>query len=89
MPNTAQRAATLAPTAKRLRKQNGTLPSSALVVVCPQCSERFSIAREVPSPDPALAERHAAWLQDQLVWDHIQENKHRGSVRLPAASEMK
>jgi hypothetical protein len=85
----AQPAMTPPTMAKRLRKQNGTLPSSALVVVCPQCGERFSIAREVPSPDMALAERHAAWLQDQLVWDHIQENKHRGSVRLPAPSEMK
>ena len=89
MPNNIQVVIRLEATAKRLRKQTGILPTSSLVVVCPQCGDRFSIAREVPCLDPALAERHAAWLQDQLVWDHIQENKHRGSVRLPTASEMK
>jgi hypothetical protein len=29
--------------------------------------------------DAQLAERQTAWLLDQLVWDHIQEQKHHGS----------
>lgn len=70
-------------TARRLRKHNGDLPQSEFIVVCPQCGERYSIAREIPCSDPALAARHAIWLLDHFVWDHIQENRHRSSIRLP------
>ena len=69
--------------AKRLRKHNGELPDTSLIVVCPQCGERYSIAGNVPCSDPALVQRHAAWLLDRFVWDHIQENRHRGSIPLP------
>ena len=59
------------------------------VVVCQQCGERFAIAHDLTALDPQLAERQAAWLADQFVWDHIQENKHRGSITLPGAEELK
>jgi len=33
--------------------------------------------------DVALAKKQAAWVTDQLVWDHIQERKHHGTIALP------
>jgi hypothetical protein len=78
--------------AKRLR-QNGagalsTRYKQMEVAVCSQCGDRFAITHEVAAADPELATRQAAWLQDQFVWDHIQETKHRSSVALPAAEEL-
>jgi ribosomal protein L32 len=70
-------------TAKRLRKNPGEQLQTVLIVTCPQCGDRYSIAHQVPCPDPTLAERNAAWLQDRFVWDHIQESRHRGSILLP------
>lgn len=58
-------------------------------VACNSCGERFEISHKAASQDPALAEKQAAWLQDQFVWDHIQENKHRSPIPLPASDEMK
>lgn len=58
-------------------------------VACNSCGERFEITHKAAFQDPVLAERQAAWLQDQFVWDHIQENKHRSSISLPASEEMK
>ena len=51
-------------------------------VVCDKCGQRFAFQNEGVR-DAQLAEKQAAWLQDQLVWDHIQERKHHGSVELP------
>jgi hypothetical protein len=80
-------------TAKRLRQLSVNAPPSRTVVMkiveCGQCGERFAIGHDPASSDPKLAERQAAWLEDQFVWDHIQENKHRGSIALPEASELK
>ncbi|HEY6305672.1 MAG TPA: hypothetical protein VI488_04325 [Candidatus Angelobacter sp.] len=80
-------------TAKRLRHLSVNPPASRTlvmkVVVCGQCGERFAIGHEPASSDPALAERQAIWLEEHFVWDHIQENKHRGSIALPAARELK
>ena len=75
----------------RRRTENTPLRSDVVmnVVACSNCGERFEISHEAASQDPALAERQAAWLQDQFVWDHIQEHKHRGSINLPASDEMK
>lgn len=53
-------------------------------VVCSKCGQRFAIHNE--APDAQLAEKQAAWLEDQLVWDHIQERKHHGSLELPNLS---
>jgi len=83
--------------AKRMRQSGaapalGTQPARTQVVkvvVCQQCGDRFAISHDLTALDPELAERQAAWLADQFVWDHIQENKHRGSVTLPATDELK
>ena len=52
-------------------------------VVCADCGVRFQITHQVWASDLRLAERQAAWLADQFVWDHIQEHKHRASIELP------
>lgn len=54
-------------------------------VVCSKCGQRFAIHNE-GVPDAQSAEKQVAWLEDQLVWDHIQERKHHGSVELPNLS---
>lgn len=53
------------------------------VVECSSCGERFEISHHTASQDPVLAERQAAWLREQFVWDHIQENRHRGHIEIP------
>jgi hypothetical protein len=77
--------------AKRLRKNKESAPGTIVMktVVCPQCGEQFAIGHKQTLQDPELAARQAAWLSDQFVWDHIQENKHQGSIRLPGLDEMK
>jgi hypothetical protein len=74
-------------TAKRPRKHGGAARSEP-IVVCPECGDRFSITNEVPSVDTLLAERVTEWLLDRFVWDHIQENKHRGLIPLPTSEEL-
>lgn len=80
-------------TAKRLRQVTANTPPARnqvmKLVVCGQCGDRFAIGHEPAAADPALAERQATWLADHFVWDHIQESKHRSSIALPAANEMK
>jgi len=79
-------------TAKRLRQNGKAAPPRNVVlniVECSQCGERFAISHDCDSQDAALAERQSLWLKDQFVWDHIQENKHRSTITLPASSEMK
>ncbi len=69
-------------TARRLRK---VASEDAETVVCSQCGQRFAI-QSAGVRDAQLAERQAAWLTEQLVWDHIQERKHHGSIELPNLS---
>lgn len=80
-------------TAKRVRQLSANTPPSRnlvmKVVACSQCGERFAIGHNPATSDVDLAERQAVWLEEIFVWDHIQENKHRGSIALPAANEMK
>jgi hypothetical protein len=80
-------------TAKRLRQLSANTPPSRTVVMkivaCGQCGERFAIGHDPALADPKLAERQAVWLEEQFVWDHIQESKHRGSIALPEASALK
>ena len=52
-------------------------------VVCGDCGAEFQIGHRSNYQDRALAARQAAWLVEKLVWDHIQENKHPGSIDLP------
>jgi len=78
-------------TARRLRR-NGESASHDIVmttVVCEECGERFALAHRPAFQDAGMAERQAVWLKDTFVWDHIQEQKHSGSIRLPGWSEMK
>jgi hypothetical protein len=78
--------------AKRLRHTVENAPARNVVmqiVECFQCGQRFAISHSPASQDVQLAEKQATWLKDRLVWDHIQENKHPGSVLLPAVADIK
>lgn len=79
-------------TARRLRHKTESAAARTVVmnvVVCAECGQRFAISHEPASQNAALAERQAVWLQDHFVWDHIQENKHRALIMLPASADMK
>jgi transcription elongation factor Elf1 len=56
-------------------------------VVCGNCGQRFAIRHDAAVQDIELAKRQASWVTDQLVWDHIQERKHHGSIELPKLHE--
>ena len=78
-------------TAKRIRKstayqQNVTVMAT---VTCESCGAQFAIGHRSPFLDAALAARQAVWLADQLVWDHIQEARHRATVSLPDCNHVK
>src|SRR5512138_2793206 len=84
-------------TAKRLRHNAESISDAILVfrnnvvvttVLCDECGERFAVFHHPASRDISLAERQAVWLKDRFVWDHIQETKHSGSIRLPGLHEM-
>jgi len=77
--------------AKRVRQNSGGAPNlvEMSTVTCDQCGARFIIGHRLSFQNAELATRQAAWLGEQFVWDHIQENKHKGSIRLPASDEMK
>jgi hypothetical protein len=57
---------------------------STETVVCAKCGQRFAIRNEQASQDTELARKQASWVEDQLVWDHIQERKHHGTIELPS-----
>ena len=71
--------------ARRLRGtpaiDNGILMET---IVCGKCGQRFAIHNDPAGQDAALARKHAVWVADQLVWDHIQERKHHGTMELPS-----
>jgi hypothetical protein len=52
-------------------------------VVCGKCGQRFAIRRDVASLDVELAKKQVSFVTEQLVWDHIQERKHHGTIELP------
>jgi transcription elongation factor Elf1 len=52
-------------------------------VVCGKCGQRFAIRRDVTSLDVELAKKQVSFVTEQLVWDHIQERKHHGTIELP------
>ncbi len=71
--------------AKRIRGAHlAEIPSIRMTVTCDQCGEKFGIAYSPEAAGVALVNRQAKWLTEHLVWDHIQENKHKGSILLPA-----
>ena len=71
--------------AKRMRKSHESLSSivTMATVCCETCGFHYAIEHPVGAGDEALAQRQAAWLAERFVWDHIQEVKHSGSIRLP------
>ena len=52
-------------------------------VVCDKCGQRFAIHHDPARQDIEVAKKQAFWLEDRLVWDHIQERKHHGTIQLP------
>ena len=52
-------------------------------VVCGKCGQRFAIRRDAASLDEELAKKQLLFVTEQLVWDHIQERKHHGTIELP------
>jgi hypothetical protein len=52
-------------------------------VVCDKCGQRFAIYRDLGDQDPALIRKQITWVEERLVWDHIQERKHPGTIKLP------
>jgi len=71
-----------------VRRLRGTAEpaSSALLmetVVCGKCGQRFAIRNDPAGHTVELARKQASWVADQLVWDHIQERKHHGTMDLP------
>jgi hypothetical protein len=53
-------------------------------VVCSKCGQRYAIRSESLPQDAELSRRQASFLADTLVWDHIQERKHQGTIELPS-----
>jgi hypothetical protein len=69
--------------ARRLRKSGEPGSANPLeTVVCGKCGQRFAIHNH-SAHDAGLVEKQAAWVEDQLVWDHIQERRHHASMELP------
>ena len=52
-------------------------------VVCDQCGQRFAIHHDPARQNVDVARKQASWVKDKLVWDHIQERKHNGTLELP------
>lgn len=71
--------------AKRMRSSHDPIAGTVTMqtVSCENCGFHYAIEHRAGSEDPALASRQAVWLAEHFVWDHIQENKHQGSIRLP------
>lgn len=77
--------------ARRLRDRNSEHPGvvAMTIVTCSDCGNRFEIDHRAESQDVELAAKQAVWLRDHFVWDHIQEQKHRASIRLPGTGEIR
>ena len=74
--------------ARRLRGASDSSSdiTSMGTVICAKCGQRFAIRCE-PLANAELTEKQVAWVTDQLLWDHIQERKHHGTIELPNLSE--
>ena len=53
-------------------------------VVCSKCGQRYAIRIESSPQDVGLSKKQASFVADKLVWDHIQERKHQGTIELPS-----
>ena len=70
------------------RRMRGTVEAvsnanSMETVVCSKCGQRFAIRYDVTSLNVELAKKQVSFVTEQLVWDHIQERKHHGTIELP------
>jgi hypothetical protein len=67
------------------RMRNAMLSDDLLMetVVCDKCGQRFAIPRDPADLSAELIRKQTSWVEDCLVWDHIQERKHPGSIKLP------
>ena len=52
-------------------------------VVCGNCGQRYAIRIESSPQNAELSRKQMSFLADKLVWDHIQERKHQGTIELP------
>lgn len=52
-------------------------------IVCDKCGQRFALYRDPGNQDTSLIRRQVNLVEDRLVWDHIQERKHPGTIKLP------
>lgn len=69
--------------ARRLRKAaQAASPVEMETVVCSNCGQRFGIHTD-GARNAQLTEKQIAWLQEQFIWDHIQERKHHANIELP------
>ncbi len=57
--------------------------AAAETIVCGNCGQRFAIRNGTDFQNAELIKKQASWVADQLVWDHIQERKHHGTMKLP------
>jgi hypothetical protein len=71
--------------ARRLRgtAESTSHPISTETVVCSNCGQRFTIRNDSVPQNTELARKQISWVAEQLVWDHIQERKHHGTIELP------
>jgi hypothetical protein len=53
-------------------------------VVCGKCGQRYAIRNESTPENAELSRKQMSFLADKLVWDHIQERKHQGTIELPS-----
>ncbi len=72
--------------ARRLRGTEETVSNATPLetVVCGKCGQRFAIRNDSASQDAERARKQATFVEEQLVWDHIQERKHHGTIELPS-----
>ncbi len=73
--------------AKRLRigANEDSDGGSMETVVCDKCGQRFAFPSDPGGHSTGLTGKQAAWVADQLVWDHIQERKHPATMILPSS----
>jgi len=72
--------------ARRMRGTAEVVPNETPMetVVCGKCGQRYAIRIESSSQDVGLSKKQASFVADKLVWDHIQERKHQGTIELPS-----
>jgi len=70
--------------ARRLRGTAGSISNgTSATVVCGNCGQRFAIRNDHASLNAELAKKQLSFVAERLVWDHIQERKHHGTIELP------